>query len=152
MPLSRSDPRRLAAIYAGGVIGALARVGLAEAAPHGAASWPWATFAANRAGALLLGCFVAFLRGHREESPGFALLTTGICGTLTTFATFQLELFEMLDAGAVGLAIGYAVASIAGGLLFLSTGLRLGRHDGFQPPTVEESPQGEERVLSGGNR
>src|SRR5215213_9134524 len=67
---SRFDPGRLAAIYAGGVAGALARVGLAEAAPHGAASWPWATFAANMAGALLLGCFVSALRGHREESGG----------------------------------------------------------------------------------
>ena len=100
MRQSRFDPGRLAAIYVGGVIGALARVGLAEAAPHGAASWPGATFAANMAGALLLGCFVSALRGHREESGGFALLTTGICGTLTTFASFQLEVFEMLDAGA----------------------------------------------------
>ena len=55
-------------------------------------------FAANMAGALLLGFFVAAMRGHRAESPGFALLTTGVCGTLTTFATLQLELFEMVDA------------------------------------------------------
>jgi fluoride exporter len=124
---SRFDPRRLAAIYAGGMVGALARVGLAEATPHGAASWPWATFAANMAGTLLLGCFVAASRGHREESEGFALLTTGICGTLTTFATFQLELFEMLDAGAAGLAVAYAAASIAGGLLLLRAGFAVGR-------------------------
>ena len=81
------------------MIGALARVGLAEAAPHGPASWPWATFAANMAGALLLGYFVARLRDHREEQLRPPFLTTGICGTLTTFATLQLELFEMLDAG-----------------------------------------------------
>jgi fluoride exporter len=36
--------RRLAAIYLGGAIGAVARVGLAEGAPHGVGSWPWATF------------------------------------------------------------------------------------------------------------
>ncbi len=66
-------------------------------------------------GAFLLGCFVAALRGHRAESHGFALLTTGLCGTLTTFATFQLELFEMFDAGNVGLALPYAAATIAVG-------------------------------------
>jgi len=42
MRLPRLDGRELVAIYAGGVAGALARVGLAQAAPHGAASWPWA--------------------------------------------------------------------------------------------------------------
>jgi CrcB protein len=142
MSRSRSDPHRLAAIYAGGVIGALARVGLAEAAPHGAASWPWATSAANMAGALLLGLFVAFLRGHREESPGFALLTTGICGTLTTFATFQLELFEMLDAGRLGLAAAYAVASLAGGYLLVMAGLSFGS---FLRHRETGEPRGEAR-------
>ena len=61
MRLPRLDARELAAIYAGGVLGALARVGLEEAAPHGVASWPWATFAANMVGALLLGYFVTRL-------------------------------------------------------------------------------------------
>ena len=144
MPLSRSDPRRLAAIYAGGVVGALARVGLAEAAPHGAASWPWATFAVNLAGALLLGCFVAAMRGHREESPRFALLTTGLCGTLTTFATFQLELFDMVDAGSAGLAVAYAAATIAGGFLLLRAGLLLGS-GGFPAHGDRTSPDGGRR-------
>lgn len=126
MPLTRSDPRRLAAIYAGGVVGALARVGLAEAFPHGAETWPWATFAVNLAGALLLGFFIASLRGHRAEAPSFALLTTGICGTLTTFATLQLELFEQIEAGCPGLAAGYVAASLAGGYACVSIGLRLG--------------------------
>lgn len=127
----RFDPGRLAAIYVGGVVGALARVGLAQAAPHGYGAWPWATLAVNLAGAFLLGCFVAALRGHRAESHGFALLTTGVCGTLTTFATFQLELYEMFDAGNVGLALLYATTTIAAGYLLLSAGLRVGRADAF---------------------
>ena len=126
MASDRFDPRRLAAIYAGGVVGALARVGLAQALPHSATAWPWATFAVNLAGALLLGFIVAAMRAHPPESPRFALLTTGICGTLTTFATMQLEIFRMADAGAAGLAAGYALLSVACGYLLILVGLRLG--------------------------
>ncbi len=94
--------------------------------PHGAASWPWATFAVNMAGALALGLFVGALRGHRAESPGFALLTTGLCGTLTTFATFQLELFEMFEAGSAGLAIAYAAVTVVAGYLLVGVGISVG--------------------------
>ena len=52
---SRHPIRKLAAIYAGGVIGALLRVGLAEAFPHAVDAWPWPTFAVNLVGAFLIG-------------------------------------------------------------------------------------------------
>jgi CrcB protein len=119
--------RRLLAIYAGGTIGALARVGLAELVPRGAGSWPWATFVVNMAGALLLGYFVASLRDHPEESIAHPFLTTGICGTLTTFSTMQLELFEMVDGGHLGLAAAYVAATLAAGYAFVRIGIALER-------------------------
>jgi fluoride exporter len=127
MRATRFDLRRLAAIYAGGVLGALARVGLAEAAPHGPGAWPWATFAVNMAGALLLGYFVARLRDHPEDSLAHPFLTTGICGTLTTFSTLQLELFEMVDGGHLGLAAAYVAATLAAGYAFVRLGMALER-------------------------
>lgn len=127
MPASRFDLRRLAAIYAGGVLGALARVGLAELAPHGPGGWPWATFAVNMAGALLLGYFVARLRDHPEDSLVHPFLTTGICGTLTTFSTLQLELFQMVDGGHFGLAAAYVGATLAVGYVFVRVGIALER-------------------------
>jgi fluoride exporter len=112
----RFDRRELGAIYAGGVIGALARVGLSEALPHGAGSWPWATFIVNLVGAALLGWFVTRL-GERLPPSTYRrpFLATGICGGLTTFSTLQLELFRMLEGGHAGLALAYAAATIAGG-------------------------------------
>jgi len=116
MRLPRLDARELAAIYAGGVVGALARVGLAQAASHGVGSWPWATFTANMVGALALGYFVTRLQERLPPSSyRRPFLGTGFCGALTTFSTLQLELFEMLDAGHLGLAAAYAAATLAGG-------------------------------------
>jgi CrcB protein len=127
MRVAQFDLRRLAAIYAGGVIGALARVGLAEATPHGPDGWPWGTFAVNMAGALLLGYFVARLRDHPEDSLAHPFLTTGICGTLTTFATLQLELFEMVDGGHLAIAAAYLGATLVVGFACVRAGIALER-------------------------
>jgi CrcB protein len=45
---------RALSILVGGGVGALARTGVAEALPHTAGEWPWATFGVNLAGAALL--------------------------------------------------------------------------------------------------
>src|SRR3954452_7035586 len=112
----RLDARELAAIFAGGFLGAVARAAVAEWLPHGRADWPWATFLVNVAGAFLLGYFATRLQ---ERLPLSAyrrpFLGTGICGGLTTFSTMQLELLRMLDDGRVGLAAAYAAVSVTAG-------------------------------------
>jgi fluoride exporter len=124
--MPKLDWRELAAIFAGGFLGALARVLLVQIAPARPGSWPWATFVANLAGTLLLGFFVTRLQ---ERLPVSAyrrpLLGTGLCGALTTFSTMQLEVLRMLDGGRTGLAVAYILASIAAGLVgvFLATAL-----------------------------
>jgi CrcB protein len=125
------DPRKLLAIYAGGVVGALLRVGLAEVAATEPGQWPWATFAANMAGALLLGYFFALFREHSEERLHHPFLGIGICGTLTTFSTMQLELYEMVDGGYLGLAATYCAATIVAGYLLLRLGIRLEQPGAF---------------------
>lgn len=113
---------KLAAIYAGGMIGALLRVGLSEAFPHPAGAWPWPTLAVNLIGAFLIGYVFTALRDHGPERLHHPFLATGICGTLTTFSTMQLELFNMVDAGEFTLAAGYLIASLAAGYLALRAG------------------------------
>ena len=124
---TRFDLRRLAAIYLGGVLGALARVGLAQATPHAAGGWPWGTLVVNMAGALALGYFFARLSDHPEDSLAHPFLTTGICGTLTTFSTLQLELFNLVDDGDFGLAAVYCGITVALGYLFVRLGIGLER-------------------------
>jgi fluoride exporter len=137
------DPRKLLAIYAGGVVGALLRVGLAEAASTGPAEWPWATFAANMVGVFLLGWFFALFREHSEERLHHPFLGIGICGTLTTFSTLQLELFEMVDGGHLGLAFAYCSATIATGYLLLRLGIVAERRGAPGGEGTEEAPRGE---------
>ncbi len=120
------DRREIAAVFAGGFVGAIARLGLVEAMPHGALEWPWPTFLANLAGAFALGYFATRLQ---ERLPLSAyrrpLLGTGFCGALTTFSTMQLEIVRMLEGGAAGLALAYAAVSVAAGfaLVHLASGL-----------------------------
>jgi len=119
----RHPVRKLGAIYAGGVIGALLRVGLSEAFPHAVDTWPWPTFAVNLIGAFLIGYFFTAFREHPPERLQHPFFATGICGTLTTFSTLQLELFDMVDSGAWLLAVSYLTASLAAGYLALRLGI-----------------------------
>lgn len=140
------DPRKLAAIYAGGVVGALIRVGLAELASTSPGQWPWATFAVNMVGALLLGYFFTLFRDHPEESLHHPFLGVGICGTLTTFSTMQLELYEMVDGGFLGLALAYAAVTIAAGYLCVRLGIGAERRWGeLSVPHTNKSPRGGRR-------
>jgi CrcB protein len=124
----RIDRRELAAIFAGGFVGTLARVELADALPYDSGQWPWATFIVNIVGAFLLGYFATRLQ---ERLPLSAyrrpLLGTGLCGGLTTFSTMQVELLRMLDDDQIGLALRYASVSVLGGFLAVAVATNLVR-------------------------
>lgn len=115
-----ADPRLLAAVFAGGFAGTLARLAAVEALPPEPGHWPWATLCVNVAGAFLLGLVTA--RRPAAVPHLTALLGAGVCGALTTFSALQLELLEMLDAGRPLLACAYVAVSLAAGL----AGVRVG--------------------------
>ena len=125
---SASDHRLLIAIFTGGAIGAGLRTGLSQLAPTHPAQWPWATFAVNVVGCLLLGYFVTRLQ---ERLPVTAyrrpFLGTGLCGGLTTFSTFQLELLRMIDRGEILLVLLYCTGSLAAGFAGVMLGTALVR-------------------------
>jgi CrcB protein len=116
--------RELAAVFVGGMVGTLMRAGLLEAFPVHAAEWPWATFIANIAGCAILGFVIAHTRINGGPSVRVALLGTGLCGALTTFSTLQVEIYELLDLGEIGLATTYLATSILLGLLAVTIARR----------------------------
>lgn len=122
----RADRRVLAAIFAGGFCGAIARALVNDALPYESGRWPWATLLVNVAGALVLGHVITRVEDGREPfADAGRLLGTGFCGALTTFSTLQLELLQMLDDARFGLAAGYGLASVAAGLLAVALTTRL---------------------------
>jgi CrcB protein len=122
------DVRELVAIFAGGALGAAVRTGLVEIAPTHAGDWPWVTFGVNVVGSFLLGYLITRLQ---ERLPVTAyrrpLLGTGLCGALTTFSTFQLDLLKLLDRDELALAAIYAAGSLAAGFLGVAVGTAIVR-------------------------
>jgi CrcB protein len=116
------DRRELAAIFAGGSVGACLRALLESRLPVVRGAFPWTTFAINVAGCFLLGYFVTRLQ---ERLPITAyrrpFLATGFCGGLTTFSTAQVELLRLLDGDRIAVfaiyAAGGAIAGFGGVLL-----------------------------------
>ena len=108
------DARTLAAVFAGGAIGTLARAALATTAVPDPGHWPWPTFVANILGTVLLGFIGTRLATSDLRRP---LWGTGVCGGLTTFSTVQVETLLMIQHGSYLMAAGYTAAGITAGLL-----------------------------------
>jgi fluoride exporter len=113
------DPVRVRtiAVLVGGAVGSLLRVGAARSFPHDPGQWPWATFAANLAGTLVLAWLVTRLTEAMPPTRYWReFLGTGFCGALTTFSTFQVETIDLAREGSPAIAAGYAAASLVAGM------------------------------------
>lgn len=122
------DRRELAAVFAGGAIGTLARALLARAYPHPPSAWPWPTFAVNIVAAFVLGYVVTRLQERLPPSSyRRPLLGTGLCGGLSTFSTMQVEIVQMLRSHCYGLAAGYTAGSLVLGYAALHVATALVR-------------------------
>ncbi len=115
----------LGVVALGGIIGSLARYGLAEALPHGPAGFPWATFATNVLGCFAIGVLLARLtpRSHPLLRP---FLGTGILGGFTTFSTFAVDTEKLLPEHTV-VALIYFFGTVAAALLAATLGEWAGR-------------------------
>ncbi len=117
----------LAVLVAGGVVGCLARYYVMEVLPTPVGGWPTGTFTVNLIGCLALGFLLEHL-GHRGPDVGPRRLVrvglgTGVLGTFTTYSTLAVEIDLLVRDREPGLAVGYATASVLGGLLVMTVGI-----------------------------
>ncbi|WP_218618097.1 fluoride efflux transporter FluC [Cryptosporangium aurantiacum] len=114
----------LAAVSAGGVLGALARYGLATAWPHRSDEFAWATLITNVSGCLLIGVLMVLVT---EVYPNQRLLRpflgVGVLGGFTTFSTYVVDVGHAATAGAVGTAFAYFLATVVGALVAVWIGV-----------------------------
>lgn len=107
------------AVATGGAIGSVARflVGVGSTKLFGVA-FPWGTLIINVFGSFLIGVFVeSFALRWNLPQAARVFLTVGICGGFTTFSTFSLDAYLLLQRGEL-----WAGAAYMAGSVFLSVG------------------------------
>lgn len=87
--------------------------------------FPWPTLVANVLGCFLIGLFYAHASSWHLKPDTTLLLTTGLCGGLTTFSTFSWESISLLRSGQTTLFLLYLILSLLLGFLALLVGNRL---------------------------
>ena len=113
----------------GGFFGAAARYlvdGWVSGRTGGA--FPWGTLAINLSGSFLLGALFA-LTIERAALPADirAPVMIGFVGAYTTFSTWMLESWRLIEDGALLAAVGNIVGSMVLGVVALVLGLWVGR-------------------------
>ena len=115
------------AIGVGGVIGAILRAYLSgmvnENFTH---TLPLGTLAVNLLGSFVLGSLFAYFTYTTFFSPNLkALLSTGMMGALTTYSTFAMETFFLINGGAYLMAIGNMALNLFGSIVMAGIGYRV---------------------------
>lgn len=102
------------AVAAGGALGSVARylMGIGATRMFGL-TFPWGTLIINVLGSFLIGAF-AELFALKWDLPQEArvFLTVGICGGFTTFSTFSLDAWVLMERGDWWLATAYIAGSV----------------------------------------
>jgi CrcB protein len=122
-------PQFILAVALGGAIGSVARylAGIGAGRLFGA-DFPWGTLIINVTGSFLIGVFVGLFATKWDTSPALRIfLTVGICGGYTTFSTFSLDAFYLIERGESWLSAAYAVSSVLLSVGALIAALRLVR-------------------------
>ena len=117
-PRSALAPRTLLLVAAGGAVGATVRCSVVTLAADDG-RFPWWTLLVNVVGCLGLGALV------RSGPAVRSAVGVGVCGGLTTFSTFSVEVATLLDDGEATIASSYLAASVVLGFGAFVAGRRV---------------------------
>ena len=124
----------IAAVAAGGAIGAVLRYGVSLGIGAGLSgiAGPLATFLVNIAGSGLMGCLAgAVAAGMVLPEAWRGFFAIGLFGALTTFSSFVLDADQLWQKQGMAMAGAYVMASVLSSLLAFGAGFWVVRHSGI---------------------
>lgn len=123
--------RTVMAIALGAIPGALGRYFITELATAtiGQDFSYYGTFFINVTGCFIIALFYTLAeKKFRTLSPEVRLaIATGFCGAYTTFSTYGLETFTLIDQGNTAVALAYWLGSMVVGMISVQLGVALGK-------------------------
>lgn len=93
-----------------------------------ATGFPWETLIINVTGAFVLGALFGLFTERLVVAPWVRVaVTVGFLGSYTTFSTWSLESYRLVEDGAYWLALANLLGSLVAGLLAVYGGVMLAR-------------------------
>lgn len=116
-------------VFIGGGLGSLLRFELGGFVQSRIGSaFPWGTLSVNALGCLAIGVLATWFDERAEGGhDARLLLIAGVLGGFTTFSTFGLETYRLLEDARYAAAFGNAAGSFAVCLTAVATGVAIGR-------------------------
>ncbi|MFA6617448.1 MAG: fluoride efflux transporter CrcB [Candidatus Neomarinimicrobiota bacterium] len=112
-------------IALGGALGAVLRFFLSTCLNSASnTQFPWGTLGVNLIGSFILAFFIALSGG--EQNSWYFFLAVGLLGAFTTFSTFSVETFSLIQTAGIWMGLLNMFANLAGGLSLAIGGYYLG--------------------------
>jgi fluoride exporter len=108
------QPQLILAVAIGGAVGSVLRylIGIESGRLFGT-DFPWGTLIINVSGSFLIGVFAALFATKWSTPPSAKVfLIVGICGGYTTFSTFALDVWYLIERGQLVASLAYILASV----------------------------------------
>lgn len=112
--------KNILTVGTGGALGSIARYLITCLFAHLAICSEWATLLVNIIGSFIIGLLIP-----ASQNTLYLLLAVGFCGGFTTFSTFSVQAFQMLQSGQRLASLTYILASVLISIAFVFLGIYL---------------------------
>ncbi|MFB2538558.1 MULTISPECIES: fluoride efflux transporter CrcB [unclassified Acinetobacter] len=113
----------LLSIAIGATLGAWLRWGIGLKLNPILTNYPLGTLSVNLLGGFIIGFAMAYFQQNIQQTQLKLLVMTGFCGGLTTFSTFSVEIWALIDNQQLFGAIMLVILHVVGSLLFTALGI-----------------------------
>ncbi|WP_409236551.1 FluC/FEX family fluoride channel [Streptomyces sp. PA5.6] len=116
--LTRDEGKVVAAVAAGGAMGAVSRYALSLGWPTAPDGFPWTTLVVNAAGCAAIGVLMVLVTEVRQETHPLVrpFLGTGFLGGFTTFSTYAVDIERLVRGGHPRTGLAYLALTLIAAL------------------------------------